>query len=165
MAPYFAFAIQPGTYTWDKSEFGIKFTVVGPYAFLREKISPEKKEGEVAFMREGMGKRVYASFSPLKETDLPLDKVTVEGILPPIKNTKTESVKTIELGKIPAVLIVFFYEEPGDKPVKRGSGYLIVSDLNGLRYIVCALNWAGNDPTQDKELGGIIKTLEITEVQ
>lgn len=162
-----ASAVQPGTNSWDKSEFGMKFTIEGPYAFIADTTNAKKKTGSVWFMREGKGKRGAASFAPLQASDSPLDKITVEKEkhLAPLKNIKTESKKSITAGKTPAALIVFSYDEPGPKRDNRGSGYLVAADLNGIRYTIFVLNMKGNDPVEDKELGGIIKTLEITKAQ
>ena len=167
VAPCRGFAVRPGTNTWDRSEFGIKFTLVGPYVFVGDRADAKGKTGSVGFIREGKAKSGRASFAPLTKADSPLDEVRVEKHkqLSALKNIKTESQKSIKAGHTPAILIVFSYDPFGPKRTRRGSGYLVLADVNGLRYTVWALSMTGGDPTQDKEFSGILSTLDIAKTK
>lgn len=162
-------------FTWDQSDYGISFSLVGPFGAVEDFVHQGGRSGHVYLCRMcrdcvvTCDKLVMARFAPKEVSDSSLETYTLQ-YEPRFKNARglvVETTKRISLGDVPALLIRFSNtsnEPAGDLPSK-GKGCWLVADANGLRYKILAFDMTGGDLVNDAQLGGVFKTLKITDMQ
>ena len=169
------FASETNVLNWNEPDYGISLSLVGPYNGGRANISQGERTGYAYIFRIPSEpgaiigyKYMVVRFAPRETNDPPLGfySLKADSCFHNLPNIIVESRKPIFVGAVPALLISFTNnsEEPSGDLWRKGSGYWIVADANGLRYKILAFDAKGGNALLDKELGGVLKTLKITDM-
>lgn len=161
-----AHAAESRVFNWSHPDYGIELTLEGPYLIVLDNVVTESDMGGLMFVRETKDKSGTAQFTRIDENTTPHHEFGIEDFplfetLPEAKIFQTEAIK---VGDTPATLHHFSYRE-NDRHQSPGTGYMLVSDLNGFQYIVIAMKLGVGDATRDAEFEAMLKTLRIFPVE
>jgi hypothetical protein len=161
-------------FTWDQSDYGISFSLAGPYGGVEDSVHQGERTGHIYLCRMNRETQIFGDkwiivrFAPKATNEPPLESYALldEPRLKGASKIVVESKKSIFLGSVPALLFLFSNES--DEPIldlrAKCRGYWLVADANGLRYKVMASDEQRGDVLNDAELGSVLKTLKITDM-
>ncbi len=172
--PISGHAEETPVFNWNQTDYGISFSLAGPYGGIEDSVHQGERTGYIYLCRMNRETRVFGDkwvivrFAPKDTNEPPFESYTLKDE-PRLKNASSvivESMKSISLGDVPAKL--FFFVNNSSEPINdlpaKGKGYWLVADANGLRYKVMALDTKSGDVLNDVELGGVLKTLKVTDM-